>query len=186
MKNIFIGGVARSGKTTLSKLIKEKCDYNYIPMDYFASSFKHNLPDTKITSNVLIDKQSSVNLSKFLSRVINIMNQTEFRYIIDSAHIMPKDIIKYIDLDYWEIYYVGFPNITVDDKFKIIKKCEKKEDWTCKRTDEELMDTINGLIELSKEIEKECKELNIPFIDTSYNLDKLYEVGKLIQENNRK
>ena len=36
MKNIFIAGVARSGKSTLSKILKEIGDYNHIPIDYFA------------------------------------------------------------------------------------------------------------------------------------------------------
>ena len=56
MKNIFIGGVSKSGKSTLSKRLKEN-NYNHIPLDYFASSFKRNFPETKITSNVLVTKE---------------------------------------------------------------------------------------------------------------------------------
>lgn len=67
MKNIFIGGVSKSGKSTLSKRLKEN-NYNHIPLDYFASSFKRYFPETKITSNVLVTKESSENLSLFISR----------------------------------------------------------------------------------------------------------------------
>lgn len=37
MKNIFVGGVSKSGKSAFSNKIKNAY-YNHIPLDYFASS----------------------------------------------------------------------------------------------------------------------------------------------------
>ena len=51
MKNNFIGGVSQSSKSTHSKTLKEN-NYHHIPLDDFASSYKRNFPETKITSNV--------------------------------------------------------------------------------------------------------------------------------------
>ena len=95
-KHIFIAGTAKSGKSTFAEKICANYKYNHIPLDYFASSLKHNFPDTKITSNVVIQEESSANLAPLLSRVMNIMNDKDEPFIIDSAHIMPKDIVKYI------------------------------------------------------------------------------------------
>lgn len=172
MKHIFIGGVAKSGKSTLAEKLCQNKNYNHIPLDYFASSLKYNFPETKITSNVIINEESSKNLSLLLSRVINIMNDKEEPFIIDSAHILPKHIMEYMDLNKWDIYFIGYPNITKEDKFNILRKYDKETDWTRKRTDEELLITIDKLITLSKQIEQECLELNIPFIDTSKDLIK--------------
>ena len=172
MKHIFIGGVAKSGKSTLAEKLCQNKNYNHIPLDYFASSLKHNFPETKITSNVIINEESSKNLSLLLSRVINIMNDKEEPFIIDSAHILPKHIMEYMDLNKWDIYFIGYPNITKEDKFNILRKYDKETDWTRKRTDEELLNTIDKLITLSKQIEQECLKLNIPFIDTSKDLIK--------------
>lgn len=169
-KHIFIAGIAKSGKSTFAEKICENKKYNHIPLDYFASSLKHNFPETKITSNVVIEEQSSSNLALLLSRVMNIMNDKDEPFIIDSAHILPRDIIKYIDPNKWDIYYFGYPNITPQDKFNIIRKYDGEESWTRKRTDEELLDTITKLVNLSKQIEQECKEFNITFIDTSNDL----------------
>lgn len=182
MKHIFIGGVAKSGKSTLAEKICFNKEYNHIPLDYFASSLKHNFPECKITSNVIINEESSKNLSLLLSRVINIMNDKKELFIIDSAHILPKHIIEYIDLNKWDIYYVGYPNITKEDKFNLLRKYDKDTDWTRKRTDKELLDTLDKLINLSKEIELQCKEYNIPFIDTSNDL--ITDIEKAIQEIN--
>lgn len=169
-KNIFIAGTAKSGKSTFAEKICANYKYNHIPLDYFTSSLKHNFPESKITSNVVIEEESSSKLALLLSRVMNIMNDTDEPFIIDSAHILPRDIIKYIDRDKWDIYYFGYPNTTTQEKFNTLRKYDKKESWTRKRTDKELLDTLDKLISLSKQIKQECIENNIPFIDTSNNL----------------
>lgn len=175
MKNIFIGGAAKSGKSTIAKKICSKERYNHIPLDYFTASLKRNFPDVGIRSNVLIEGETSPKLALLLSTVFNIIDDTEEKFIIDSAHIMPKDIIKYIDLEKWDIIYVGYPNIKPQDKFNLIRKLEHEFSWTHRRTDEELFPMIERLVEISKEIEQQCKEYNIRFIDTSGDIKDVLE-----------
>lgn len=171
MKNIFIAGVAKSGKSTVAKALIQDKKYNHIPMDYFASSLKHNFPETKITSNVVIDRESSKNLAKLLSRVIQIMNGTDEKFILDSAHILPQDISEYLDRDKWDIYFLGYPSVTAEEKLQIIRKYETENDWTYKRTDEEMLIILHKLIDISREIKSECERLDITFIDTGKDLN---------------
>ncbi len=167
MKNIFIGGVAKSGKSRLATNLCKKYDMNHIPVDYFASSFKHNFPSIGITSNVVIKEESSKLLSLFLSRFIEIVESKDDEYfILDSAHILPQDILKYLDTNKWDIYYIGYPNITPKEKITEIKKYTNGG-WVDSRSQEELLEIFNNLIILSKNIEKTCLENNIKFIDTS-------------------
>ena len=121
MKNILICGVAKSGRSYLSKKICQKYKYNHIPIDYFTSSFKHNYPE---------------------------------------------DIINYIDLNKWDIYFLGYPDTTVDKKFIEIRKYIHNG-WPADKTDDELKIIIKELINISKEIEKQCIIHNIKFINTS-------------------
>lgn len=121
MKNILICGVAKSGKSYLSKKICQKYKYNHIPIDYFTSSFKHNYPE---------------------------------------------DIINYIDLNKMDIYFLGYPDTTVDKKFIEIRKYIHNG-WPADKTDDELKIIIKELINISKEIEKQCIIHNIKFINTS-------------------
>lgn len=86
---------------------------------------------------------------------------------------MPKDIIEYIDRDKWDIIYIGYPNVSPQDKFNLIRKLEHEFSWTHRRSDEELFPMIEQLVEISKEIEKQCKELNIKFIDTSGDINEV-------------
>ncbi len=167
MKNVLICGVAKSGKSFLASKLCEKYKYNHIPIDYFTSSFKHNFKEVGITSNVIIDKESSKKLALFLSRVISIMDSSDSdSYILDSAHLYPKDIIKYIDRTKWDIYFLGYPNTTVTRKVSEIRKYIH-DGWPANKTDEELENIISELINISKEIEKQCNEYDIKFIDIS-------------------
>ena len=167
MKNIFIGGVAKSGKSRLAAELCRKYNMNHIPIDYFASSFKHNFPSVGITSNVIINEESSKLLALFLSRFIEIVESKDDEFfILDSAHILPHDIIKYLDPEKWDVYYLGYPNITAEDKIIEISKYAE-EGWIKKRSKEELLDTFNKLIGISGQVEKECSENDIHFIDTS-------------------
>ncbi len=169
MKNIFIGGTSKSGKSTLSNKLKKDI-YNHIPLDYFASSFKRNFPINGITSNVVVDSTSSKNLSLFLSRVIEIIDTTNEKFIIDSAHILPEDINKYLDRNKWDIYYLGYPSIDKESKLKDIRKYETKDDWTYNKSDIELLDIFDKLILLSKKEKEMCDKLNIKYIDVSKNV----------------
>ena len=169
MKNIFIGGVAKSGKSRLALDLCKKYNMNHIPIDYFASSFKHNFPSVGITSDVIINEETSKLLSLFLSRFIEIVESKDDEiFILDSAHILPQDIVKYLDREKWDIYYLGYPNITSEEKFKEIKK-HVKGGWTDKKNQEELLEVFDNLINISDNIKNICMGNNINFIDTSNN-----------------
>ena len=167
MKNIFIGGVAKSGKSRLAEYLCKKYNMNHIPIDYLASSFKHNFPEIGITSNVIINEKSSELLSLFMSRFIKIAESNdEELFVLDSAHIFPQDILKYLDTSKWDIYYLGYPNITAEGKIDEINKYIK-DGWTNKKNRKELLDIFKELIKISDDIKKTCIKNNIKFIDTS-------------------
>ena len=167
MKNIFIGGVAKSGKSRLAVDLSKNYGLNHIPLDYFASSFKHNFPEVGITSNVIIDKESSKLFSLFLSRIIEIVesNDDEF-FILDSAHILPEDIIKYLNTDKWDVYYLGYPNITSEEKLEEVRKYNLGG-WISKKSEDDLLKLFDELINISSDIKKTCMLNNVRFIDTS-------------------
>ena len=183
MKNIFIGGVARSGKGTLAQLIRQYApQYNHISLDYFTASLKENFPETGIQTSVIIGS-SSPKLALLLSKTMQIMDTKEEKFIIDSAHIMPHDILKYIDPDKWDVYFLGYPNTTTQEKIKIVLEKDDKDDWTRKKTLQELEYRIENLVRISKDIEKECEEFGITFIDTSTNFDdKIKKIAERYQK----
>ena len=173
-KNILIAGVARAGKSSIAENLSKNTIYNHFPVDYIASSFYINFPECKINNRVVIDN-GSINLSKFLSTVIAKMEKTQEKFIIDSAHIFPKDILPYLDREKWHIYFMGYPKIEAIEKLKNIRKYDPINSWTRNFNDERLLEIIQGIIATSEEIEKQCKQYNIEFIDTSANFKQTIE-----------
>ncbi len=178
MKNILIAGVAKSGKSLFCKKLAKKTNYNHIPLDYFTASMKRNFPNWGIKSSVIIN-DTSKKLSTLLNTVTNLIDDTDEKFIIDSAHIMPSDIIDNINRDNWNIYFFGYPNISAKDKLYEIRKYIK-DGWPIKKDDNELLIILEKLINISKEISEQCKKYNIKFIDTSFNINKT--INKLLNE----
>ena len=123
--------------------------------------------------------ESSEKIALLLSTIVKIMDSKDEKYIIDSAHVMPSDIVPYLDRDKWDIYFIGYPNISKFTKFSTIRKYDDKTDWTSRRSDEELLSIVEKLISISIKIQEECEELDVPFIDTSSDmievLDEFFE-----------
>lgn len=178
MKNILIAGVAKSGKSVFCKKLAKKTNYNHIPLDYFTASMKRNFPDLGIKSSVIIN-DTSKKLSILLNTVTNLIDDTDEKFIIDSAHIMPSDIIYNINRDNWNIYFFGYPNISAKDKLSEIRKYIK-DGWPAKKDDDELITIFEKLISISKKMNAQCKKYNIKFIDTSFDLNK--KIDELIKE----
>lgn len=168
-KNVFIGGVARSGKSTFSKRMRKIYNYNHFPLDYVVSSLKNNFPECEVSNSVVIG-ESSEKISLLLSTIAKIMENKDEKFIVDSAHVMPKDVVPYLDRDKWDIYFIGYPNVSKFTKFSTIRKYDDKTDWTSRRDDEELLSIVEKLINISKKIQEQCEELDIPFIDTSSDM----------------
>lgn len=72
--------------------------------------------------------------------------------------------------DKWDIYYLGYPNTTKEDKLKEIRKYETEEDWTYMKSNAELLSIFDELISLSKKEKVSCEKLGIKYIDVSENL----------------
>ena len=168
-KNVFVGGVARSGKSTFAKRLRKLNEYNHFPLDYVTSSLKNNFPECNISSSVVIG-ESSEKIALLLSTIVKIMDSKDEKFILDSAHVMPKDVVPYLDREKWDIYFIGYPNISKFNKFATIRKYDDHTDWTSRRSDEELLSIVEKLINISKKIQEQCEELDIPFIDTSSDM----------------
>lgn len=177
-KNIFIAGIARSGKSTFAKKLNKDREYNYLPLDHLTSSIKHNFPEIGIKSKVVIDETSSKKQAQLLSRFTRTISGTGELFLIDSAHILPEDLNDCLDREKWDIYYFGYPNISPEEKFTQIRKYDNEHDWTRKRDDEELLGMVKDLVSLSKTVEETCQKLNIPFIDTSNGIEEA--INKII------
>ena len=70
---------------------------------------------------------------------------------------------------------MGIPNQTAQQHFSEIRKYQTERDWTYHRSDEHILKHAKKWIERSKEYEEECKKLNIWYVDTSVDREKVLQ-----------
>lgn len=177
MKNIAIFGSSRAGKSTLSKMIAKKYpNYHIIIGDNIRGAFSRVLPNNNINSKGGIGMEED--FPNFLSCLFyrNIKrNKGIFNYIVETCDITPRKAYELFNKDDTIVLFIGIPNQTIKYHFEEVRKYETEKDWTYNRNDEEILDHCKRWIAKSKEYEKECKELGIWYVDTSFNRTEVLE-----------
>lgn len=171
MKNIMIFGICRTGKSTFSKIIqKEFNNYQIIEVDTIISALQKTVPNIPI--GFIHDNLEENKLPEFLNLLIqkNInKNGKELKFIINGDSILPEDLFKYFDLNNMIVYYFVNQKLSPEQILENCRKFDSKEEWTTRRTDEELLNHFKFYKDIESTILKDCKKYNIKCIDTSEN-----------------
>lgn len=177
-KHIIVSGVPRTGKTlSICRTLAETGYYQHVMMDSITQSFEYIFPELEIfdgkTWDVGIEKVSE-KLIDFLAHLVHTekYDDLEYRMLIDMYQLMPEDYVKRINPQCCKAYFVGYPNVTVEEKFRSLRKNETKWDWRKKVDDSELKERIKVYKQESQLIQKQCEKYNLPFFDFSNNIDK--------------
>lgn len=171
MKNILILGICRTGKSTFSKMIqKEFRNYQIIEVDTIISALQKTIPNIPIgfIHDNLKENKLPEFLNLFIQKNIN-KNGKELGFIINGDSILPEDLLKYFDLNNMIIYYFVTEKLSPKQILENCRKFDSKEEWTTRRTDEELLDHFEFYKDVEKKIINDCKKYNIKCIDTSEN-----------------
>lgn len=175
MKNVAIFGSSRSGKSTLAGMIvKEFSNYFIISGDDIRWTFQKVLPGNNINNRG--GKGMKEDFPKFLSTLFYASidwNDNGTHYIIDSCDITPKKAKELFEKDDTILLFIGTPKQTVEQYFENIRKYQIENDWTYRKSDEHVLKHAERWIKISKKYEDECRELNIWYVDTSFNRDEV-------------
>jgi len=85
----------------------------------------------------------------------------------------PKKAYHLFNKENTILLFLGTPKQSIEENFNEIRKYETKKDWTYDQSDEYILNHSKHWIPISKKYEKECKKLNIWYVDTSYNREKI-------------
>lgn len=191
MKNIAIFGSSRSGKSTLSKMISKKYpNYHIIIGDDIRWAFQEILPNNNInsTGGIGMIEDFPNFLSCLFYKSIK-RNKGIFNYIVETCDMTPQKAYELFNKEDTILLFLGTPNQTIEQHFEEIRKYETQRDWTYDQSDEHMLEHSKHWIAKSKEYEKECKKLNIWYVDTSFNRTKILEntfhmlEQKILEEN---
>jgi len=196
--NIIVAGVPRAGKSTLSSMLA-KHGYTHVSMDSIIAGFERVFPETGINTYAgMSSLDTLVTISAKIAPFINAMlgsgeyGEHGLGAVIDVYQLLPCDYVKYIHSNISEIeidsynvriFYLGSSDITPNERFNIQKQYDTEHDYTFYKTDEELREGADYIVEQSKLLKTQCKQYGLPYYDTSYNRFETFE--KIINDVNR-
>lgn len=164
--NIFICGIPRSGKTTLSrKLKKELVDYNVIVSESVRNGFQKMEEEHYKEWGSKDSLQRKEKFPKFLFEFLKW--NTHFSKCNNIVDLALVDLKTVIDNKQEEdiIVCLGFGGANYKEILKFIRKREKEEDYTFKMSDDHLMKVWGDIESCDKENMTLCKEYGIKYFD---------------------
>ena len=180
--NVFICGVPRSGKTTLSKLLKKELkDFNIIISESVRNGFqKMDRENYKEWGN----KHSIQRREKFPEFLFEFLKWNSFfsecNNIVDLALIDLKTVLlNKGDEDL--VVCLGFGKDKLNEEiFSFIRERENESDYTRRFSDEELVGIWGNICDIDKNNIKVCEDNNIKYFDVFKNEDMIgYILDKL-------
>ncbi len=183
-KVVILGGNARSGKTTLAYLLQKK-GYNRISFDLLNTYIEDGL---KI---IFDDLSEDIKYSFFESVINEAIKEAENEnnnIVIDMYDYLPYDINKLKDKEKLEVYFLAYPNCSMEEiKYNVIYYA-KPTDWIAKVDETYLDQCVKRFYERNKILVKECEKYNMQIIDTKSGEERNKIINtlfdKIINENN--
>ena len=175
MKHVIIAGAPRAGKTTLSRMIR------LVIHSYYTHSAVYNHYKLDSIKRAVFDffkpkKNDWHTASKLVATIIqkvcddNAQESTEHEcFIFDTPHLYPEDLAKF-DRTKYLIVFLGYTDVSVNDKVDSILTHDVPSCWTHKLSRKKLKKLVEGNIDFSIEIKKQCKQYDFMYFDVSHDM----------------
>ena len=180
--NIIIAGVPRAGKSTISQLLSKRFGFQHISMDTIIAGFEKCFPETGVNtycglSSLDTLKLISGKMAPFVRAMIDSKkyDESEPGMVFDMYQLLPQDYEKYLRGANCEIFYFITSDVTPVERFEIQKKYDSSKDYSFYKSDEELLEGAEYIVEQSLIIKEECQKFGLPFYETARRREKLFD-----------
>jgi len=180
--NIIIAGVPRAGKSTISRMISKEFGYQHVSMDSINAGFESVFPELGINtyadmSSLEILYNISGKISPFIRAMIDCDDYIEFErgMVLDVYQLLPDDYMKHLHGGNCEIYYFITSDVTPEERFQIQKQYDTEKDYTFYKSEEELIEGCEYIVEQSRLMKKQCIEHGLPYLETAKDREKVFE-----------
>lgn len=161
-KVVILGGNARSGKSTLAYQLIGR-GYSRISFDNIYSAIEEGL---KIS---IEDMPMDLQFSFFENIVNKSIEEAEIEnvnIVIDMYDFLPEDIHRLKNRDKVEVYFLAYPQCTLEEiKYNVIHYA-KPTDWISQIDSEYLNSCVKRFYERNQMLVEECHKYGMSLIDT--------------------
>ena len=189
--NIIIAGVPRAGKSTVSHLLSKRYGYQHISMDSIIAGFEKCFPETGVNtyqglSSLETLRVISSKMAPFVRAMLDSGDYDEFEpgMVLDMYQLLPEDYDKYIRGANCQIVYFITSNVSPEERFLIQKKYDTEKDYTFYKSDDELREGAEYIVEQSIMMKEQCKRYGLPYYETAKQRD--LAIQRFLQDFNCK
>ena len=181
MKNIFILGIARSGKTTTaSKIANEFTNYKIIPLDIIINAYQNTFNDKRIGYS-----KEHLSDNKLALLVLNIINEfdKDVSFIVEGDSILPEEYHQYFDQENNMCFFLTNTK-SPNQKIEHCRQYDTKKDWSFHLSDQELLTQFEEDAKIQETIIAQAQKYDYPTIDVcKQREEKLEKVYQKIKKN---
>ena len=189
--NIIIAGVPRVGKSTVSHLLSKRYGYQHISMDSIIAGFEKCFPETGVNtyqglSSLETLRVISSKMAPFVRAMLDSGEYDEFEpgMVLDMYQLLPEDYDKYVRGANCEIVYFITSNVSPEERFLIQKKYDTEKDYTFYKSDDELREGAEYIVEQSIMMKEQCERYGLPYYETAKQRD--LAIQRFLQDFNCK
>lgn len=179
--NIIIAGVPRAGKSTISQLLSKRFGFQHISMDTIIAGFEKCFPETGVNtycglSSLDTLKLISGKMAPFVRAMIDSKKYdvSEPGMVFDMYQLLPQDYEKYLRDANCQVFYFLTSDVTPQERVEIQRKYDTPKDYTFNRSDDELLEGAEYIVEQSLIMKEQCEKLGLPFYETARNREKVF------------
>ena len=177
--NIIIAGVPRAGKSTVSHLLSKKYGYQHISMDSIIAGFEKCFLETGVNtyqglSSLETLRVISGKMAPFVRAMLDSSEYDEFEpgMVLDMYQLLPEDYDRHIRGANCEIAYFITSDVSPEERFLIQKKYDTEKDYSFYKSDEELREGAECIVEQSIIMRKQCEQLGLKYYETATEREK--------------
>ena len=185
--SIIIAGVPRAGKTTLSRLLSKKFGYQHISMDSVIAGFEKCFPETGVNTYQGLSSMDTLRVisSKMAPFVRAMLDQSGYGtdepgVVLDMYQLLPEDYDSCIRGSGCEIAYLITSDVTPEERFLIQKRYDTERDYTFYKSDEELREGAEYIVEQSLLMKEQCLKYGLKYYETA--LDREHAFARFLQD----
>ncbi len=179
--NIIIAGVPRAGKSTVSHLLFKEYGYQHVSMDSIIAGFEKCFPETGVStyqglSSLETLRVISRKMAPFVRAMLDSGEYDEFKpgMVLDMYQLLPEDYDNYIRGANCEIVYFITSDVTPEERFMIQKKFDTEKDYTFYKSDEELREGAEYIVEQSILMKEQCEKYGLPYYETAREREQVF------------
>ena len=180
--NIIISGVPRAGKSTISHILSKEYGFQHVSMDSIIAGFEKCFPDTGVNTYQGLSSLDTLRVisSKMAPIVRAMLDSGEYDefapgMVLDMYQLLPEDYDKYIRGANCEIVYFITSDVTPEERFLIQKKYDTEKDYTFYKSDEELREGAEYIVEQSLLMKNQCEKYGFPYYETAREREQVFQ-----------